>query len=107
MTEPVYRYRARVIRVIDADTLDLDIDLGFRTSTRQSIRLRGVNAPELSTDAGRAARLAVVARCGLAHICIVETYKDRQTFARWVADVYLDGESLAAWLRAAGHTTSV
>ena len=27
--EPAYRYRAKLVRVVDGDTIDLDIDLGF------------------------------------------------------------------------------
>lgn len=38
-----------VIRIIDGDTLDVQIDLGFNIFTIQRIRLAGINAPETRT----------------------------------------------------------
>ncbi len=47
-------YRADVVRVIDGDTLVLDIDLGFSiVMRRQRIRLFGINAPEMRTRHGK------------------------------------------------------
>ena len=40
-------WRARVVRVIDGDTLDLEIDCGFHTVRTERVRLLGVNAPEM------------------------------------------------------------
>jgi len=46
----MYRYNAKVVRVIDGDTVVLDIDLGFGvTITDESIRMYGINAPESRT----------------------------------------------------------
>ncbi len=41
----MYEYQADVIRVIDGDTLLLDIDLGLRIRLKQIVRLLDVNAP--------------------------------------------------------------
>ena len=44
----MYTYRVeKVIRVIDGDTVELLIDLGFNTLTQQKIRLRAIDAPEI------------------------------------------------------------
>jgi micrococcal nuclease len=51
-----YWRRADVIRVHDGDTLMLNIDLGFDVWTIKPLRLFGVNAPELSTEAGKVSR---------------------------------------------------
>ena len=57
-------YPARVAAIHDGDTMTLDIDLGFdhlisgqdwNGKTRLACRILGVNAPELSTVAGKAA----------------------------------------------------
>jgi len=71
-------YPARDARVIDGDTIALDLDLGFDHvisaldfdgKTRLSCRIRGINAPELSTTDGQVAKtyaerlLPVGARC--------------------------------------------
>jgi endonuclease YncB( thermonuclease family) len=47
----VYRLKA-VAKVVDGDTLDLDLDLGFSLVLRQRVRLLGLDAPEIrSKDA--------------------------------------------------------
>jgi micrococcal nuclease len=48
----VYEYAARPIKVVDGDTLDVDIDLGFNIRTKQRVRLLGVNCAEHGTPAG-------------------------------------------------------
>jgi len=48
----MYEYAARAIRVVDGDTLDLDVDLGFDVHVRQRVRLLGINCSEHGTIAG-------------------------------------------------------
>ena len=45
----MYKYKAKVTRVIDADTLDAMIDLGFNTWVKKRIRLSGLDAYEVRT----------------------------------------------------------
>ena len=46
----VYEYRCKVTRVVDGDTVDVDIDLGFGVwMHKQSIRLHGIDTPESRT----------------------------------------------------------
>ena len=49
----MYTYKAKLNRVVDGDTVNLTIDLGFRLSYTSNCRLAGINAPELSTDEGK------------------------------------------------------
>jgi endonuclease YncB( thermonuclease family) len=58
----VWTVPATVLRVVDGDTLMLHLDLGWHISYEARCRLIGVNAPELDTDAGVAARLWVIDR---------------------------------------------
>ena len=99
---PAYVYRATLARVIDADTYDLAIDLGFRVSARLPVRLRGVNAAERSTVDGAAAIVAVSAFLAHPRALLIQSVKDRRSFERWVADIWADdaGEwvSLGGWL---------
>ena len=44
-----HKYKAKVRRVVDGDTLDLDIDLGFRITLRERVRLMGIDTPETRT----------------------------------------------------------
>lgn len=50
--DAVWRYYAKVVRVIDGDTVELDLDLGFKLSIRGSFRLLGLNAREKSEPGG-------------------------------------------------------
>lgn len=55
----MYEYRAKVIRVVDGDTVEVDVDLGFQIHTKMMLRLYGINAPEMkgpSRVAGQAAK---------------------------------------------------
>jgi len=49
----IHIYQARIVEVVDGDTFDLMIDLGFNTFTKQRMRLYGIDAPEMRTQAGR------------------------------------------------------
>lgn len=42
-----YTRRAKLIRVIDGDTVDLLIDLGWSTSIKERVRLLGLDTPEI------------------------------------------------------------
>jgi micrococcal nuclease len=111
MLAPVYRYRARLLRVIDADTLDVEVDLGFRTHIRTPLRLLGVNAPERNTDAGRAAISWVavwVSKTGVATRLVIDSAHpgdwSGDKYGRWLATVWDEqGRQLNADLLAAGH----
>jgi endonuclease YncB( thermonuclease family) len=48
----VYEYSARLLHVVDGDTVDLDVDLGMHIHTKQRVRLLGINCPEHGTIAG-------------------------------------------------------
>ena len=45
----MYRYNAKLDRVVDGDTVDAFIDLGFDITIKKRIRLGGINAPESRT----------------------------------------------------------
>jgi micrococcal nuclease len=46
----MYEYRVKkVLAVIDGDTIDVDIDLGFNVSYTQRVRLAGIDTPESRT----------------------------------------------------------
>lgn len=102
-----FAYKATIVRVIDADTLELNIDLGFRVHTIIEGRVNGVDAPEMSTEAGIRARQAVVELLGLTQSITVASWRDRRSFARWVVDVWVDDLLLATWLTQHGMVKSI
>ncbi len=101
----MFTYRASVVRIVDADTLILDIDLGLRTWLRgKSFRLARVNAPERPTVEGKLATNALAALLGsLPASVIVTTIRDRRdAFDRYIVEVIRDGVNVNDWLLANG-----
>ena len=45
----MYQYKVKLDRVVDGDTIDCMIDLGFDVSTKKRIRFVGINTPESRT----------------------------------------------------------
>jgi micrococcal nuclease len=42
----MYTYKAKLVRVINGDTLDIEIDLGFDIIIKQRLKLFGINTPD-------------------------------------------------------------
>ena len=47
MGPDLYKYKARILRVIDGDTVEAEIDLGLKIFTNQKIRLSQIDSPEV------------------------------------------------------------
>ena len=45
----MYDYRISPLKVVDGDTIDAEIDLGFDIKVKKRIRFMGINAPESRT----------------------------------------------------------
>lgn len=92
----MYEYRAEVVKVVDGDTLHVSIDLGLDVRIRVTIRLAGINAPELSTAEGKEAKAWVqqwVEDVGIDGWVVVHTVKDRrEKYGRYLGHVFsVDG----------------
>ncbi len=83
----LYTYMALVERVIDGDTIWLNIDLGFSCWSRQKVRLRGIDCLELLTKKGLEAKAFVEAKLKEVSFVIVKTYKDDK-YGRYLTDVF-------------------
>lgn len=42
----MYEYKAKILNVVDGDTFDMDIDLGFNIHIYERVRLLGIDTPE-------------------------------------------------------------
>ncbi len=88
----LYTYKGYVEKIIDGDTLWVNIDCGFKTLVRQKIRLRGVDTPEIMFPEGKRARdfvKRILEKCGF---IIIRTYKT-DMYDRYLSDIfYLPGE---------------
>jgi endonuclease YncB( thermonuclease family) len=100
--DPVYRYSATLHRIVDADTYELSIDLGFKVFVTIPVRLYGWNCPEHNAPGGPEATAAATAIL-TGQPLIIESYKSRQTFARWLATIWIGEDNLGALLQAGGH----
>ncbi len=85
--ENLYTYLARVRRVIDGDTLDLSIDVGFGIFTEQRARLKAINAPELKTNTGQAAQAFLKKYLSSCPHVVIRTQKAGM-YGRWLVDVF-------------------
>lgn len=103
---PSYTYRAAISRVIDGDTLVVNVDLGFSVWLHGlKIRLLGINCPELSTDEGKLAQLFVL-KCvnAMSNAITLTSVKTDKYGGRWDATVFMgDGFCLNSELVKAGH----
>ena len=91
----LHTYKALVERVVDGDTAWLNIDLGFSCWSRQKIRLRGIDAPELPTKEGVEAKKFVEAKLKETEFVIVKTYK-ADKYDRYLADIFYQAKEKEA-----------
>ena len=100
----MYEYQAYVERIVDGDTFEATVDLGFGVSIKQTFRLRGVDTPETfrprceaEREHGAQAKLFVM-RWMLHHKVTIESSKTGK-YGRWLAIVKNNGEYLHEELR--------
>lgn len=107
----MYKYNVKeVIRVVDGDTIDLIVDLGFSIFHRIRVRLLGVDAPETRTkDLEEKARglkakefLTIFMDDNRSSEIIVES-KKLDSFGRSLAYVFVDGYNLSYIMIENGH----
>ena len=47
----MYEYNCKVVKIVDGDTVDVDIDLGFGIQlTDERVRIMGIDTPESRTS---------------------------------------------------------
>lgn len=85
-----YEYRAVIRDVHDGDTVKVDVDLGWGVWLHaRSLRLVGLNAPELNTAAGKEARDYLTTVLPLASPVTIRTELDKtEKFGRMLATIW-------------------
>lgn len=102
----MYEYRCTITKVVDADTFHVAIDLGLDVTINETVRLSGVNAPEMGTDAGKAAKVWVeseLANRGTKGWTIKTTKDKREKYGRYLGALSRNEWCLNSELVAAGH----
>jgi endonuclease YncB( thermonuclease family) len=82
-----YIYRAKVLKVVDGDTFDVDIDLGFKARIEERVRLAAIDAPPIDEDGGRDAFNYVREQMAKAKTVVVRTGKADKN-GRYVMHVF-------------------
>lgn len=100
-----YWYQAEVIRNHDGDTVTLRIDMGRRIFIEDSIRLRRINAPELSQPGGKESRDFLSGMLPPGTKVRIQTFKNiNDKYGRWLGDMFIEtGECVNDMLVHAGH----
>lgn len=105
---PAYRYAAEVLEVIDGDTIDVRVDLGFNVFNKLRVRLLGIDTAEVygTEEESRVHKIGdhqtQFVKDWLAgkDQIILRTYKDETgKYGRYLGEVYGDGEQLSDALR--------
>lgn len=103
---PDYSYDGLVDRVIDGDTVDVVMDLGMRVYFRCRLRVAHLDAPEMSTDAGKAAKAHAQTLLPEKTRILIRTQKPDK-YGRALADIAYRTpsgfEDFATSMRDAGH----
>ena len=108
----MHEYNAIVRRVVDGDTMDVTLDLGFDILYNNRIRLYGINTPESRTrdleekKRGLAAKDRVKELCPVGSSVTLKTTKDgRGKFGRILGEIFVPGavQSINQLLVEEGH----
>jgi micrococcal nuclease len=94
----MYDYQCTIVRVVDGDTVDVDIDLGFDTWRRgERIRLYGVDTPECRSRSATEKKAGLLAK-GFVIQALHEggtyklTTKEKGKFGRYLGTIKINGE---------------
>ena len=96
-------YVKKVTKVVDGDTIDVDIDLGFDISFSSRVRLAGIDTPESRTTDKMEKALGLEAKGYLKHeiesakTVVIKTEKidSSEKYGRILGWVFLDGAEVS------------
>lgn len=83
----MFKYNAIVDYVVDGDTVDLSIDLGFDIWHKTRVRLLGLDTPEKWHPYGKVVKQYVIEQLQGKAVQIVSTKQDK--YGRYLVQIYL------------------
>tara|TARA_R100000152_G_C6772989_1_gene200138 strand:- start:1102 stop:1452 length:351 start_codon:yes stop_codon:yes gene_type:complete len=108
--KPPYRYaKCRVDRIVDGDTVDLWINLGFSTFVKKRIRMYGINTPESRTRDKAEKKLGLAAKAELERLldggtCDLDSH-ELGKYGRVLGTIWVGGKNVnKAMLKTEGTT---
>jgi len=115
----VYEYKCKILRVVDGDTVDVDIDLGFGVwLKKERVRMMGIDTPESRTrdkvekKFGLAAKAFVKSKMPVGSMQVLKTEIDRSgedkkgKFGRILGDFLIDEDRLTDIMVSEGHAVA-
>ena len=106
----MHEYNAIVRRVVDGDTMDVTLDLGFDILYNNRIRFYGINTPESRTrdleekKLGLAAKDRVKELCPVGSSVIIKTTKEgRCKYGRILGEIFVGEVNINQQLVTEGH----
>jgi len=83
----MYQYKGKVTNVVDGDTVDIELDLGFDIKLTSRFRLNGIDAAETSSLYGKMTKAWLTMEIAGKKV-IVNSY-NHDKYGRWLADIFL------------------
>lgn len=96
----MHEYEGKIVHVVDGDTIDATIDLGFKIQTAQRLRLARVDTPEKGQPNFEKAK-AFVTEMAEGKLALIRTHKVSK-WGYYLADVTIDGKDVSDALIGAG-----
>jgi micrococcal nuclease len=103
----MFTYQATILRIVDGDTVDVDIDLGFSVwLKKQRVRMMGIDTPESRTRDKEEKVRGLLSKKKLAELCPVGSIvqlmtakdKNKGKFGRILGTLVVDGVDVNQWL---------
>ena len=106
-----FSYRVnKVIKIIDGDTIDVMLDLGFDIMYKSRVRLFGIDTPESRTRDKVEKKYGLLSKAYLKEQLksgkiVIKTHKDRETgkFGRILGELFVDGININKKMCQVGH----
>jgi len=110
-----YKYQVKIKRVIDGDTVDVDIDLGFGVWLhKERVRIMGIDTPESRTrdkveklfGLASKQKLRDLLPSGSMQVLVVEEYDAKGKFGRILGDFEIEDKRVTEILVEEGHAVA-
>lgn len=98
----LFNYTGKVAKVIDGDTVDIVLDLGFEVSKKVRCRLNRIDAPETNTEAGKVAKTFIATELP-AGTDVKIASKSYDKYGRSVAEIYKGDININQLMLDSGH----
>ncbi|MCE9500742.1 MAG: DUF1016 N-terminal domain-containing protein [Leptospira sp.] len=83
----IFTYKASPERIVDGDTILVSIDLGFKTSTRQRLRFRGIDSSEKGSVENGKVEKFISKRLRPVKFIVIKTH-GVDLYGRYLSDIY-------------------